>query len=445
MAVHRDLADSELHEPKGMQLLTGGAPDVGKVITSLGNGSSEVRRLTLSEIDDADAPARRVVVNSKADFPAPVAGVITLAANTVYLLGDDINLGTDRIVLGANTAVMGIDRDNVLITYTGTSPMFTASAVSVLLDNFRATHSNSKLLSFSDSGTGGNIIGICDVFSLVSAGWLEVTTSATVGTGILLENSGAFNCTGDAVVTTGNPTFLRSMNTSFTMTGGFAYDLGTSVFDSIRINANGVFIIDAAAGFLKGAAASANLASGSLATVTDCRIGNMGAGTLLSGIAQTDVRWRFFENTDIIDTRPDALASFNGNAVATPIAAGDGDAGNPKRVVATWAASRLAQFTLDTAGRLTFTGEVDTVLPITINTSAVMASGTGSDIKFYIALNGTAITDSQAFLKIDNTDVRSASTIWQHTFTNGDYIELFVSNESSTANVIVDTAVMRIN
>lgn len=54
MAYHALLGDSELHEPKGMQPLTGGAADVGKVLVSKGDGTSEARKLTAGEIDGLD-------------------------------------------------------------------------------------------------------------------------------------------------------------------------------------------------------------------------------------------------------------------------------------------------------------------------------------------------------------------------------------------------------
>jgi hypothetical protein len=48
-----------------------------------------------------------VLVKSASDFPAPVAGVITLADNTDYEINGIINLGTDRIVLGTNNKLYG--------------------------------------------------------------------------------------------------------------------------------------------------------------------------------------------------------------------------------------------------------------------------------------------------------------------------------------------------
>jgi len=55
MTNHVDLPNSELHEPKGMKPLTGGAADIGKVIVSKGDGTSEARKLTPTDIEGLGA------------------------------------------------------------------------------------------------------------------------------------------------------------------------------------------------------------------------------------------------------------------------------------------------------------------------------------------------------------------------------------------------------
>lgn len=57
MAGHKDLADNELHEPKHMKTLIAGAADVGKVIVSKGDGTSEARKLARADITDLGSVA----------------------------------------------------------------------------------------------------------------------------------------------------------------------------------------------------------------------------------------------------------------------------------------------------------------------------------------------------------------------------------------------------
>ena len=58
------------------------------------------------------------VVNSiAADLPAPVAGVITLAANTTYWFNEaTFAFGTDRMVLQDGTNIIGFGKTKTILT-----------------------------------------------------------------------------------------------------------------------------------------------------------------------------------------------------------------------------------------------------------------------------------------------------------------------------------------
>lgn len=89
MAIHKDLGDAELHEPKGMQTLVAGAADVGKVAVSKGDGTSEVRKLDYSELDNLPTIPTRV--NGFGDYNDTTTGStpITLSANTWTTITND--------------------------------------------------------------------------------------------------------------------------------------------------------------------------------------------------------------------------------------------------------------------------------------------------------------------------------------------------------------------
>lgn len=84
--IHRDLANSELHEPKGIQLATSGAVDEGKVIVALGDGTSEIRRLTPDDMDDfpeGDVLSGAFVNTNMATTTVDVA----IEGNSLYYVG----------------------------------------------------------------------------------------------------------------------------------------------------------------------------------------------------------------------------------------------------------------------------------------------------------------------------------------------------------------------
>mgnify|MGYP000332746881 CR=1 FL=1 len=86
MADHKTLANSELHEPKGMSTLTGGAADVGKVAVSLGDGTSEVRKLQTTDLSDLGSILALTGTFYDAAVPTGAVDVAT-EGKTNYLVG----------------------------------------------------------------------------------------------------------------------------------------------------------------------------------------------------------------------------------------------------------------------------------------------------------------------------------------------------------------------
>lgn len=438
MAVHKDLGETELHEAKGIAPLVAGAADIGKVVVSKGDGTSEARKLVASEVGALVAGNNFVVINTKTDFPTPSAGTITLLADTAYIIADTVALGTDRIIMGTNTAVTGIGKLTGRLTYTGSGAMFT-STESITIENL-----------FLDAGASGTYFAHSDTVSkVVNLFHLILLPSAGIGTFTSTDKS--LFCM-DAVVTAGiisgpGITFagtwgLLQVNEGAIVVDGAnsCIDLGTAVFESVNIVALALTAVSASSVCISGLASSGNLSVNSLGKITNALISVPGGGTILSGLANTDIRWRYLNSSRIQDTRPDSLIHVNGNVTETTIVTQS----VAVKATATWTSDRLSQFSFDATGKVTFTGEVDTTMPIDISVSADTPSGSHA-CKFFIALNGTEIANSAVFLELTSTTIRSGHVIWQHTFTTGDFIELFVSNEASTTNITVDSAIIRVN
>ncbi|AUR85182.1 tumor necrosis factor-like domain protein [Vibrio phage 1.077.O._10N.261.45.A10] len=441
MAIHKDLGDAELHEPKGMLPLVAGAADIGKVVVSKGDGTSEARFLLPAEVDAMAKGTRVVIVDSKDDFPVPAAGTITLADDTTYFVTNSILLGTDTLTMGNLTSVAGIGQYAARINYTGTGAMFNSTQTHYI-DGLILEAPNGKFFAHNDSA-----------FSFINYNNLILSDNSGIGTFTSTSNSALFvesvfndaaaPIAGAGFVMTGNWELFQCTAMQMVQVSGITLDFGSATFNSIGLQGTAIIIASPAATAISGLANSGNLTANSLGKVTNCLIRNPGGGTVISGIVSTDFRWRFLNSTLLEDTRPDALIFMNGNAAATPISGGSGDAGNPIKAIGTFSNERLSHFSFDASGRCTYIGEDPITLPIDISVSAMSVTGT-PDAKFYIALNGTAILGSQSFLELQ-TDPNTTQCIWQITFTQNDYIELFLSNESNTTDITVDTAVLRIN
>ncbi len=114
-------------------------------------------------------------------------------------------------------------------------------------------------------------------------------------------------------------------------------------------------------------------------------------------------------------------------------------------VSGTFAVISSAQMTATAAGRVTYDGERPAALPITANLTMEPFSGTGKTISAYLAKNGTKIAASRVPITTSATFPENISVIWQDTFVNADYYEILVENNTDALDIVVKSAVLRIN
>jgi hypothetical protein len=222
------------------------------------------------------------------------------------------------------------------------------------------------------------------------------------------------------------------------LTGGSLFNFGTATFDAIILD---LVLANLGAGttLITGAASSANINAGGTAVVT--RMLTSGAGTILSGVTVDDALWNFFHNDDIADTRPDGLLSMQSNVTATVIAA----AGTPVLVAGTWVVERSSQMTGTTAGRLTYDGGKDITIPITGSFTVEPASGGAVNISIEIAINGSVVPNSKRTANTSAGNPVSITAPWQEVLSTTNFVEYFVTNETTTVDILVSSAISRIN
>lgn len=388
-----------------------------------------------TELFDIGTPQDRVVVNDLSDFPTPVGQVITLAAETQYLIGSDVSLGDNRLVMASNTSVTGSESINVTLTYTGTGDMFTIINTRNRINMLGISCAAGRVINFSDNTDSIFRMNDC---SVACATFGLFNSTGTNGTTVRFTTVSPSSMTADGITVTGNWNTWLYETSAVNVTAGELFDFGVATFNEIVLD---LILADLGAGtnLIKGAAASANINVGGSAIVT--RMLTSGAGTPLNGVAPTDARWGFFHNDDIADTRPDGLLSLQSNATATVIAV----AGTPVLVAGTWVVERTSQFTGTTAGRLTYIGGRDITLPITGSVTVEPVSGGAVNISVEIAVNGTVIPNSKRTANTSAGNPISITIPWQEILSTNDFVELFVTNEATTVNILVSSGVQRIN
>jgi hypothetical protein len=388
-----------------------------------------------TELFGLTGPTRRVVVNLLSDFPTPVSNVITLADDTEYLIGDAVSLGLNELVMGDGCAVSAIESIAVPLSYAGTGDMFTILNNTARISDLTISCPSGRVINFSDNTDTlfrmNDCTVSCATFGLFNSGGASGSTVR-------------FTNVSPASITSSGCTITGSWNTwlwevsSTSLTGGSLFNFGTATFDAIVLD---LVLANLGAGttLITGAASSANINTGGTAIVT--RMLTSGAGTILSGVTVDDALWNFFHNDDIADTRPDGLLSMQSNATPTAIAV----AGDPVLVAGTWVVERNSQTTGTTAGRITYNGGKDVTIPITGSFTVEPASGGAVNISIEVALNGTVVPNSKRTANTSAGNPVSITAPWQEVLSTSDFVEFFVTNETTTVDILVSSAISRIN
>lgn len=383
----------------------------------------------------ASLSTKQVGVNDLSHLPIPSGGVITLADDTLYFIGNDIDLGVNRLVMGNNTVIDGLDFFTSAITYTGTGDMITSVNKSFRLKNVGFYCINGTFANFSD------VAPLTSSFILFQA--IAVWECKNLGTvsnlGLLsIEFSQFANITTGGLLfvgSFGNLVFSKSLGV---INSGTFMDFGTSNFNGIEIATFRVVTASGTTAF-SGLPSSGNINIGGIGAIQQGRFD--GVGTILSGLTVDDALWNFFGNDDIANTRADGLLSMIDNATETVILS----IGAAVLVAGTWVNVTTSQFSATAAGRLTYIGGRPAKLPVTISTAVTVSSGVNQEIHFHIHLNGSIIEESKTETNIDSTDIKNQTNVWQLTMFPDDFLELFVENNSTTNNVTVIDAKFRIN
>ena len=375
------------------------------------------------------AGTKTVVVNVKGDLPSAVSSVITLAADTSYQFTNDINLGTDRLVLASDTSLVGTGVLNITLTYTGTGNMISWSNVAISVSNLRLSCVSGTVFS------GTNISEILR-FQNISIETCDKIASfaSTTSTNIRMTFVACKAAASDGMAFSGTFAAFGYNTGLLSLSGGHLFRLGTSVFTFFSIS-TAVAALAAGTTALSGVAASANVAANGLARVISSQI--VGAGTTFSGIADNDFRWVFAHNNGVHDSHTSGLASMQANATNTVIAATD----TPVLVAGTWTAESNSHTTVSTAGRITYIGERGANAVVMSSLSLAPVTGTNIGLSVYVAVNGSVIANSKRSTTASSGAPTSASAMWQIEVVVGDYIEMFVENNDTTSDILVSSAI----
>ena len=150
-----------------------------------------------------------------------------------------------------------------------------------------------------------------------------------------------------------------------------------------------------------------------------------------SGIAVTAVNNGGIEISSIAEAIY-AQVTMHGNTTATVIST----INVPVKVAGTWVVGTNSSFTASTTGRLTYTGGTTETVAFRASVTLVPV-GTNQVLTIQFAKNGTVIPEAKITRTVSAGASGNVSVFYNASMTSSDYMEIFVSNGSSTNNITV--------
>ena len=385
-------------------------------------------------------PANRVLINAPEDFPAPVAGLITLEANTEYYIGDNITILGSFASIPNNVVFRG-QREISSLTYEGANTLFPGNDVgSFTLSGLTIDTPNAEVFDLTDSSPVSKIlIANCSFANAAALGSLTGVSSLSVSTVSASDINNGFSLSGSI-----NRLFIENAQMTSLSNSFKSIDLGSATFDNIFM---GQLSVDAPSGAfgISGLADNGNINSGQIAGVSLCSFS--GGMTPLENITENDVRWRFEANTFIQDTSRVSFLSMVGNATETVISS----SGVPVKVAgSTFVEEVGSQFQGSTDGRIEYIGEREARVSIDIILAAELASGT-NDATVLLATGNTISAPSATVIaasaqqqELASGDPRTMVTSWELSIQENDFFEIWIQNDAATNNIIVSSVKFRV-
>ncbi len=362
----------------------------------------------------------QIIIQSAADFPTAVAGVVTLVAGITYEINGTVYMSNKINLNGCY--LIGKDANNDKLIYLpATGELFTGTKGGTLKNlTLVANTTGSKLFNL-DLITTENlivrdaIIASCKDIGLVKGGYIvffSVINYAGNTTGITYENI----------------TNLLLDNTAWFPTNSGTFEKMVGTFG----------VIEKLGGFSQPMTAAIGLDVSGITSITDA--GNLkntaflGTGTKVNGSFSS--KWEV--EAPGLPTEKDDVAS--GNLYLTASATTNFLGANvPTKLLGTTTAVGLFRVSSTINNRLVYTG-IKTRRFVVIGSLSVTAQAANKYYSFYIYKNGVMLPESEQALRLSTgVDKGSLTVTCTLQISTNDYIEIWAANTSDGSSMTAET------
>lgn len=371
--------------------------------------SNNSRKTTMDQMALSVRGQNTFLIESMSDFPAAVAGVITLTSG-VYHINAALTT-TDRFEVDTSASVRLVGGVFSIhgIVYTGSGNMFSGSGFGTLdFDNLFLSCPNGTLFDIqpaSPSATSLYLIdsGIVDCSSLGTI--KNLTTFSTefcafqdIGTGLVMDSIGS-----SGMLNSQSTSWKNQSTAMFTVQGAW----GTCVFNAfLFLPGSNETVFDIKS--------TSTIRTGS---VVSCPVDLSNNGSVFASGSkdQTDIYWTFKSNSNIPDSMAETQLSLTDNLTATAV----GTVDTPTLIAGSWVDS-AERFTTTASGRAKYIGLEAITLSLSANPTAVLDTGTNKDVSFYF-VHGNE-TDHAITAFADGGGGQVVVTSASHGLSNGDRV-----------------------
>lgn len=368
-------------------------------------------------------------------FPDPVAGVITLAANTAYRLTGNIDIGNNRIFMEDGSAIeaTGVDGGKLTGTLVG-QPLLTLEGRAALrnIDIYASVSSTFVNANTTAFQTGKNLFidgcFIRDFNSLGELGNYEVfatyrTQFSGYTNGFIIKNIlGFFYADSLQFILNTGQTFMQ-LHSSAVVVGAVAFHA------CIINNQASAYLIDVIGG--------ASIPVEGIRIVF-CAFDLDGIGAL-NGISAGDDRLFFRINYRLQSTSASSIYSFAGNIIITTMLVN----GTWYKLSGTTTSISSERFT-NTTNKALYTAINKRTFEVTATLSGT--GGNNDDYEFTIAVNGVVNTNFISRITTSSSGAASnVVVIGNVQLSTNDYIEIYGRRVTGLIGFTATSGLIRIN
>ena len=359
-------------------------------------------------------------VSTKADFPTPSGGTITLEPYVTYDVIGAVGIDTDTITYSEGSLLRGTSPENSSLIYTGTGVMINGVDQTIEIQDLFLSYGSGTFLDHTSS-TGDHGVFLIRVNGAgLNHGEMGTQSGAIFDACFFVAFNEGFKYKAGAT----SGIFVGSLSSIVALGGSsIALDLNDAVITSFRLTPTDIQGSNIS---LSGLPNGGNIGSEGIVS------GSKFSGTALQGITKKDAKWNFQNCIGIVSSTVYGAALMQDNATNTVLTQNV-----PAPVTGTFSEPTQAErAATSVAGIITMSNEQSETGTLFVSMDVEKQGAGTPDLNVTIRKNGTDIPNVKQFVEITNNSV-NLSLCSPTDFVSGDTYQIYLENITNNTDMLV--------